>query len=115
MATYSKPTAANAELTHIKQFYVSQVRPFLQEKYQADSNLNNASEADAMFDAVRNAVSEKLHPDLEKLKKMCNERRDLESQRIMHGWLHKWLYLHIPLSMTLLVMGTIHAISALWY
>jgi hypothetical protein len=33
----------------------------------------------------------------------------------MHGWLHKWLYLHIPLSMMLLVMGVIHAVSALWY
>jgi hypothetical protein len=110
-----EPQAASAELTHIKQFYVSQVRPFLHEKYLNESNLNNASEADAMFDAVRNSVSEKLHPDLEKLKTMCNERRDLESQRIMHGWLHKWLYLHIPLSMMLLVMGVIHAVSALWY
>lgn len=110
-----EPQGPNAELTHLKQFYVLTVRPFLQETYQSGSGLNNASEADALFDAIRNAVSEKLQPDLERLKKMCNERRDLESQRSMHGWLHKWLYLHIPLSMTLLVLGAIHVVSALWY
>lgn len=109
------PKAANAELTHLKQFYVLHVRPFLQEEYNKSSRLSNVSEADAMFDAIRNSVNDKLHPDLEKLQQMCNERRDLESQRQMHGWLHKWLYIHIPLSMTLLVMAVIHIISALWY
>ena len=102
-------------MTHLKEFYLTTVRPFLQESYQAASRMHNASEADAIFDAVRNSVSAKLHPDLDKLKTMCNERRDLEAQRIMHGWLHKWLFLHIPLSMMLLIMGLIHVISALWY
>ncbi len=110
-----EPEGANPQLTHLKQFYLSTVRPFLQEEYQADSGLANASEADALFDAVRNSVSPNLHADIEKLETMCNERRDLEAQRKMHGWLHIWLFVHIPLSMTLLVMGIIHVVSALWY
>ena len=67
--------APNPGLAHLKQFYLTAVRPFLKESYQAGSRLHNASEADALFDAVRNSVSEKLHPDLDKLKTMWNQRQ----------------------------------------
>ena len=43
------------------------------------------------------------------------ERRRLAEQERLHGWLHGWLLLHIPLSAALLVLGVAHAVTALYY
>ena len=52
---------------------------------------------------------------LDELEALCRERRRLAEQERLHGWLHGWLLLHIPLSAALLVLGVAHAVTALYY
>lgn len=108
-------TAPSPELLRLKNFYLEQVRPYLGPKYRRDSRLHNTADAHGMFDAVRSSVLDAQHVYVDDLEKMCDERRGLEVQRRLHGWLHSWLLLHIPLSMTLLTLGIVHIFSALWY
>ena len=52
---------------------------------------------------------------LAELEAICQERRAYAEQERIHHWLHGWLLLHIPLSLALLVLGTLHAILSLYY
>jgi hypothetical protein len=36
-------------------------------------------------------------------------------QANLHGWLHGWLLVHVPLSAALLILGTAHAVASVWY
>ena len=49
------------------------------------------------------------------LESLCGERGAYAEQERMFRWLHGWLLLHIPLSLALLVLGTLHAILSLYY
>jgi len=52
---------------------------------------------------------------LAKLQTMCTERLLLAEQERLQGWLHGWLYLHVPFSAALVVLVTVHAVMALRY
>ena len=41
--------------------------------------------------------------------------RQLFSQMTIHNWLHGWLCIHVPLSITLLVLGILHVIMSVYY
>ena len=58
---------------------------------------------------------EPLRPVVEELQLACDERRQLFSQTTIHGWLHGWLCIHVPLSVTLLVLGVLHVIMSVYY
>ena len=49
------------------------------------------------------------------LEGVSGERRSYAEQERMFRWLHGWLLLHIPLSLALLVLGTLHAILSIYY
>jgi hypothetical protein len=49
------------------------------------------------------------------LEDICEEKRQLDRQRMLHKILHTWLFCHIPLSLALIVLGFVHAIGALRY
>ena len=92
-------------------FYRTTVRPFLAEAAPRRSRLHDRGQAVALFTQVRNMVSPSMHDTLDKLMAICEERRQLAVQVRMHYWLHGWLFLHVPLSMTLLVMVVIHVLT----
>jgi hypothetical protein len=49
------------------------------------------------------------------LESICGEEQQLSRQIRLHGWLHAWLLVHVPLSILLLLLATIHAVVALRY
>jgi hypothetical protein len=49
------------------------------------------------------------------MRSLCDERRLLARQEQLHGWLHGWLLVHIPLSVALLVLTVAHVVMALYY
>ena len=55
----------------------------------------------------------RLHPTLERLTAICEERRQMADQIRLHHWLHGWLFIHLPLSMALLVLTIVHIVMAL--
>jgi hypothetical protein len=110
------PTLAAGEpRSMVAEFYRDTVRPFLQFDAPPLSPLAEATSAEAAFTQLRERSPEELQACLDRLDKLCEERRQLLLQARLHGWLHGWLLLHVPLSAALLVLGLLHAVSAVWY
>ncbi len=94
----------------LREFYLSTVRPFLSHDGSKTTKLGSTSQATALFAQVREALPDTLHSTLAQLEDVCDERRQLENQLRIHHWLHGWLFLHVPLSMFMLVLGIAHVI-----
>jgi len=61
---------------------------------------------------VRPLMPPKLQESFHDLEIVCEERRQLLSQKKLHRWLHGWLLVHVPLSYAILVLGAAHAVGA---
>lgn len=100
----------------LRAFYEYDVRPFLTPRAPRSSPLLNPLQAEARFAKLRSLASlAEAREPLEQLATLCDERRLLADQERIHFWLHAWLYVHVPLSVALLVLGLVHAVSALYY
>lgn len=93
-------------------FFANQVRPYLEGKQSA---LNKAATRVDTFKHVRMLVPESVYETVEDLQSICDERADLDHQRFLHRLLHGWLYVHVPLSIVLIVFLTMHALLAVRY
>ena len=99
------------------------VRGFLGESFDRTSPLAEPWRAEPLFDRVRRTAkldesAQKLSPlarAIDRLERLCVERRQLGEQARMHVWLHVWLLLHIPITVVLLVLGTIHAVMSVYW
>jgi hypothetical protein len=99
----------------LRTFYEKEVRPFLSTA-AARSPLANQLQAEARFAKLRSlAGMAEVRTQLDELAGLCEERRLLADQERIHFWLHSWLYLHIPLSAAVLVLGIAHVVTALYY
>lgn len=87
------------------------VRPFLEtgERGMLGSRQRNQW----YFDDLRLRVAPELRGLVDQLDELCERRRQLNVQRRIHFWLHNWLWLHLPLSIGLMVLLVGHVITAL--
>ena len=92
----------------LRSVYLQEVRPWLQRSF-------GASRPAPDLRAATIAAPPELHARLERLREICEESRQLELQRRLHGWLHNWLFLHAPLSVVLFVLLMFHLYSVLHY
>lgn len=99
----------------LRNFYQHELKPFLENPSARGSALGDAARASSAFAQLRTLLPASLHTTIEDLEGICEEERQLTLQRRLHEWLHGWLLLHIPLSLALLLLGTIHAVMALRY
>lgn len=106
---------ARQQVAKLRDFYLATVRPFLAAEPAAASPLRLESRAALLFAQVRGVLSDEYHSRLARLEAFCGERRQLAAQVRLRGWLHGWLLIHIPLSITLLVLGLVHAIVSIYY
>ncbi|MEI9814605.1 MAG: hypothetical protein WDO18_19055 [Acidobacteriota bacterium] len=86
-----------------RELYTTRVRPFLD------------APSPALIEPLRALSPVVFHPVLNDLESICEEQRQLTRQRRLYHFLHAWLLVHVPLSITLLVLGGVHAIVALRY
>jgi hypothetical protein len=92
------------------------VRPFLQSRYDRSSPLADAIRAEALFHRFRQLGGMDAQADiLARLAALCDERRQLGEQERLHGWLHLWLLVHVPITVVLLVLGIVHAVTAVYW
>ncbi len=104
-----------AEFEPLRAFYVDVVRPYLTDHGPTDSPLANPSRAESLFSQARQSLSGDDQGVLNQLAAICDERRTLARQAHLHRWLHLWLFVHIPLSLSLLVLGVVHAVMSVYY
>src|SRR3954468_5890270 len=96
----------------LREFYMKEMRPFLEAPRTAHA-LGDETTASALFGKVRPLVAAALQPAIADLESICEEERQLVRQERMHGLLHAWLIVHVPLSFALMVFAVVHVIMAL--
>jgi hypothetical protein len=103
------------ESSRLKQFYLSEMRPFLQHPKSRGARLSDRDKAHNAFAGLETLLPGTVRGTLEDLEDICDEVRQLVRQEQLHHWLHGWLLVHIPLSLALIVLGAVHAVTALKY
>ncbi len=97
----------------LRQFLENEIQPYLDRAGTRASRLGNPAQARAMFQQVRVLLPPTLHPNIDDLENVCEEKRQLDQQSQLHKVLHGWLLVHVPLSYALLLLGAWHAVVAL--
>ena len=106
-------TALVPEGAALRDSYVSIIRPYLDIELPSDGRLATEAGATELFQHLRLTVPPVLHPQIQELEVICDERRQLAQQKRLHHWLHGWLMVHVPLSMALLLLAIVHAIMSI--
>jgi hypothetical protein len=99
----------------LRKYCDEEVFPFLQPRGLVGARNSAERRAQAAITRLRTLLPPPFHDTLDALREICGERAQLDRQRRMHYWLHGWLFVHIPLSYAVLVLGAVHAISSLRY
>ena len=99
----------------LSSFYQREMRPFLQSRGARHQLLSSRDRAHSTFEGLRMLLPAEAQEATKRLEQICEEERQLRRQSLLHHWLHGWLMLHIPLSFALLLLGVVHAITALRY
>ncbi|MGB8457516.1 MAG: hypothetical protein WCE50_07340 [Candidatus Acidiferrum sp.] len=103
------------ECAPLRNFYLGEMRPFLEQSKHRGTRLGNADKAHGVFSGLRTLMAQSAQATLVDLEDICDEARQLVRQEQLHRWLHGWLLVHIPLSLALILLGAVHAVMALRY
>jgi hypothetical protein len=96
----------------LREFYLREMRPFLEAPSRTHP-LADATVASTMTGKVRALLTPALHAALGDLEHICEEERQLLRQERLHGVLHAWLIVHVPLAYALMVLAAVHIVMAL--
>jgi hypothetical protein len=99
----------------LRQKFNAIILPFLERGRRFRSPLSNRTRSAEFFRQLRAVLDPGAHPVLEAIEECCEQRRQFDLQTRLHWWLHSWLWIHLPLSMALLVLMFVHAYVALKY
>ncbi|HTM24328.1 MAG TPA: hypothetical protein VL225_03990 [Vicinamibacterales bacterium] len=115
LATVMRPVGSGADETGpLREFYMKEMRPFVQSSARTHP-LADPAVAAARFAKLRPLLPAALEPALQDLESICEEERQLLRQERMHGLLHGWLIVHVPLSFALMALAVVHIVMALRY
>jgi hypothetical protein len=99
--------------TELRRVLSSEIHPYLEKSGARGTRLGDPAVATALFRQLRVLLPATLHPNIEDLENICEEKRQLDKQSRLHKMLHGWLLVHVPLSYGLLLLGAWHAVVAL--
>jgi hypothetical protein len=77
--------------------------------------LQSAIRAAVFFRDIKTRLDPAAHDAVDSLQGMCDQRRQFDHQARIHFWLHNWLWIHLPLSVALIVLMFWHIVVALKY
>jgi hypothetical protein len=109
------PTTAIPETEPLAVFFGEHVEPFLRQGTAGSSLLANAGQAAILFQDIRTRIPPAAHEVVTALESFCGQRRQWDRQVRLHFWLHSWLWVHFPLSVTLVVLMAVHVLVTLKY
>lgn len=104
----------NAELKEFTETFAEQIEPWLENKARR-SPLSDRGQSAQLFEELHHLMPERAWKIVDALEEICEEKRQLDRQVVLHRALHAWLLVHIPLSIALIVLGFVHAIGSLRY
>jgi hypothetical protein len=103
------------ERAPLREFYLGEMRPFLEQPKLRGSRLGDADKAHSAFSGLRTLLPQVAQATAQDLEDICDEARQLVRQERLHHLLHGWLLVHIPISLALILLGAVHAVMALRY
>ena len=103
------------ERAPLRKFYLSEMRPFLEQPKLRGSRLRDADKAHGTFSGLQTLLPPAAQTTLQDLEDICDEARQLVRQERLHHLLHGWLLVHVPISLALILLGAVHAVMALRY
>jgi hypothetical protein len=101
------------ERAPLRRFYLSEMRPFLEQPKLRGPRLGDADKARGAFSGLRTLMPQAAQATVQDLEDICDEARQLVRQEQLHRLLHGWLLVHIPISLALILLGAVHAVMAL--
>jgi len=99
----------------VRRAFLEEIRPYLLAGEADGSPLKGPAESGRFFAGLRQAAPAEAALLVGQLEQACDQRRQLDLQRRLHGWLHTWLLVHVPLSAALGILLAVHVPVALWY
>jgi hypothetical protein len=99
----------------LQDFFRREMEPYIAHGGARHMALADRQRSQGMFQQLRLLLPPNLHPSIDDLENICEEKRELDQQTRYHRILHAWLLVHIPASYALLVLGAVHAVMALRY
>jgi hypothetical protein len=96
----------------LRDFYMKEMRPFVEHPKRTHA-LADSMTATGLFGKLRPLVPASLAGAIGDLESICEEERQLLRQERMHGVLHGWLIVHVPLSFALMALAVVHIVMAL--
>lgn len=106
--------ADGADAAELATFRDTLLVPYLRHGRGA-SPLGGQAESDRRFARLAESVPPAARPHVRRLRRLAENRRQLDRQRYWHGWLHAWLVVHLPLSVAMTGLMVLHAVRALKY
>ena len=102
--------AAPPGLELLAHFHDRELRPYLSSG--GAGPLANPQLAESILRSLAAGVAEPLAAAVNTWRRLCEERRSLDHQRRLHGWLHGWLLVHVPATVALLALLVGHVFAA---
>lgn len=99
----------------LRRFFYDDVSAYLLQGKRARSPLVSSTKAEQIFRDLRTRSDPAAHPTVATLEHLCDQRRQFDLQAKIQFWLHSWLSVHLPLSVSLVVLMFIHVFVALKY
>ncbi len=99
----------------LQEFFRCEMQPYIAQGGSRGMALADRNRSQNMFQQLRLLLPPNLHPSVDDLENICEEKRELDQQTQYHRILHAWLLVHIPASYALLLLGAVHAVMALRY
>jgi hypothetical protein len=93
-------------------FSHEQLDLFLSPLLTAESKLISAPVAAKLFADLRKQSDRSLMQMIDHLERLCNERREMITQKKLQYQLHAWLFIHYPLTVVLITLLFIHVIQS---
>src|SRR5580658_3824749 len=111
----SGPDVDEGASVELQDFFRRAMQPDVARGGARGMALADRQRAQGMFQQLRLLLPPNLHPSVDDLENICEEKRELDQQTLYHRILHAWLLVHIPASYALLLLGAAHAVMALRY
>lgn len=109
------PSAAVVDSEALRVVFLQVVKPYLIDGYKSGSPLLDRLRAEAIFHDLKLKLPPEAFDAADRIKMLCDLRRQYDRQIVLHRRLHRWLWVHLPCSWLLLILMFAHIYYALRY